>query len=671
MVTKYAPLTPVSLGSIKPQGWLKQFIATQKKGLTGQINTAGYPFDSDGWGSDLVISMTDQSAENQWVIPWWPYEQYGYWIDGMIRAGILLDDSELIERAAHHIHWVLSHADSDGYLGPKHLKEPVLQNRWVHAVFFRAIVAYFEYSKDATILEALQRHYLSKTSEHSWNRETVNIEIMCWLYEKTADSAILQLALKAYQQCMKLPLNTLETRKENPDIHMHPNTELHESQMHSGQNLCMHGVTFNEQAKLPAILYSYLGERKLLETSLNTYAMVLKNHMLHSGVHSSNEFLNGNDPHNSHETCDIADFMWSASYLYMATGDAAWADRIERAAFNAALGAITKDFTALQYFSCPNQVIATNNSDHNPETRGSSQMAYRPNHFPPCCPGEVNRIYPNFIGRMWHTADPATLVVSHYGASRVENPFGEQLPCTITQKTAYPFDDTIHFSFAASSPVPCTLRLRIPGWCSGARVLLNDECVSEDLHGPRHVDIQHNFTSSDTLSLVLPMPIRVVEIPGSSAKGVERGPLVCALDIKEVFEVDTQEPSKNPALPNYNITAASDWNYAINTSAEAQKRYRFCATELTEDNPWQKAAVPFSIEVPAKKVKNWDYDRQRDVSFGLHFGSGKRQGEFCFTPPLPDQATLEQHLDSRETMVRLIPYGATCLRISLFPWYEA
>ena len=40
------------------------------------------------------------------------------------------------------------------------------------------------------------------------------------------------------------------------------------------------------------------------------------------------------------------------------TGDGIWGDRIERACFNAALGAIRKDWKGLQYMSSPNQVIA-------------------------------------------------------------------------------------------------------------------------------------------------------------------------------------------------------------------------------------------------------------------------------------------------------------------------
>ena len=65
-----------------------------------------------------------------------------------------------------------------------------------------------------------------------------------------------------------------------------------------------------------------------------------------------------------HESCDITDWSWSFGYLFMATGEARFADLIERTTFNALPGAVTKDFRQLQYFSAVNQTeIAATNSD--------------------------------------------------------------------------------------------------------------------------------------------------------------------------------------------------------------------------------------------------------------------------------------------------------------------
>ena len=103
-----------------------------------------------------------------------------------------------------------------------------------------------------------------------------------------------------------------------------------------------------------------------------------------------------------HETCDITDHMWTFGYLLMATGDAVWGDRIERIFFNAAPGAVTEDFRAVQYFSSPNQAFASRRTGHPGFGEvGLIRQAYRPGCDTECCAGNVHRMAPAYIARMW------------------------------------------------------------------------------------------------------------------------------------------------------------------------------------------------------------------------------------------------------------------------------
>ncbi|MFP4444545.1 MAG: beta-L-arabinofuranosidase domain-containing protein, partial [Spirochaetia bacterium] len=311
--------SPIS--SVCPQGWLRKFLETQISGLTGNIEAAGPPFDDAGWG--LPFKRVDY-PNNTFTDDWWPYEQTGYWLDGAVRTAFLANHQTLKNRVVSRIEAVLECQASDGYLGPENLRKSEKQNRWAHAVFFRALMAYYSATQDDRIISALTRHYKSNTSSHLDGREVVNTEIMFWLYGITNDRTVLECAGSTY-------MAYLSKNKNSP---MHP------EYMRQDDTAREHGVTYNEIAKLAAIYSIYIDDPDMLSAAVNAYEKLQRDQVLVGGVCSSAEFLEGNDPLDSSEVCDIADYTWSLGYLLMATGNPIYADRIEYAVFNAAPGAV-------------------------------------------------------------------------------------------------------------------------------------------------------------------------------------------------------------------------------------------------------------------------------------------------------------------------------------------
>ena len=335
-------------------------------------------------------------------------------MDGLMRLGYLLDDEKLLSVAKENIDWVLEHplpatkgipfkpSDVDSMMNKnaqftaevsedpkaqawkKRIRQEIetqlriasydrLEGRlgpetksmaWPFAVFFRAMKAYYEATGDERVPKALERNYLSYSVEElGRNRFVVNVEGILWTYAITKNSKLLALAENAWAQ---------------------NGAELTQESCLDDKDFRMHGVTMNELMKVPMLLYEYTGKKEYLKAALNADYKMEKANMLADGVNSSSEGLAGNDALASHETCDISDYTWTIGYYLMATGEAQWADRIEKAMFNAALGAITKDFKSMQYFSCPNQFIATGNSNHNEFKYGLTWMAYRPIHETEC-----------------------------------------------------------------------------------------------------------------------------------------------------------------------------------------------------------------------------------------------------------------------------------------------
>ena len=343
MVSYYGKMQPVSLDSVFPRGWLLRYLELQKDGLTGHLEKAGYPFDSVSWAMGDAASACGTSNPG-----WWAYEQTAYWLDGMERTAQLLQDEELLSRAQEVIDAVLSHPDEDGYLGPLFLKETDGWCRWPHVVFFRALMAYYSVTKDPAVVQAVTKHYLSGTCDFYRFRDVMNVEIMLWAYSQNGDKRLLELAENTYRVYN-------ETATDDNTVAVH----------RSRYKPYVHGVTFNEFAKLGAILYLHTGKKEYLAPTINAYKKLDRQHMLVSGLHCSNEFLLDNHYMRSHETCDVSDYTWALSYLLMATGDGVYADKLERCVFNAGFGSVDETFRALQYFSCPNQLVLDRHSNHN------------------------------------------------------------------------------------------------------------------------------------------------------------------------------------------------------------------------------------------------------------------------------------------------------------------
>lgn len=628
---------------IKPSGWLAEYLERQISGLTGNIEKAGSPFNTE----ESVWASKTNATE------WYPYEQQGYWIDGAVRVAHEMKNEALYSKIKDIIYKSIELAENDGgYIGPDCLKPEKVENfkkekyiRWPHSVYFRALMAEYENTGDEKILEALCNHY--KNDDFFYRgRNVCSVECLAWLYKKTGDEFFKTRAVETFENYL-LP-------ESNPEL----TVEL----MTGDEEFYIHGVTLCEKLKLMPILYDITGDKKYLDWGVRAMDKLIDQALMVDGVISSEEFTRTNTAIMAHETCDIADFSWALGYFFEATGDTKYLDIIERACLNAAPAVVTPDFTALQYFASPNQLIASENSTHCRYTRGMWTMSYRPYGYAACCTGNVNRIMPNYIAKMWYEKDDE-LYATLYGASEFTS--GD---FKITQVTDFPFARTLKFIISCPKPTYKKIGFRIPGWAEGALFNAGDCSKFTDENG--FCCVTKKWKDGDEISVEFGAHPALKE----SAEGgayIEYGPLLFAFNIPKQ---DKTFIAQDAEYLSHEMIPTGDWNWALR--CDLIRENGLTVKKVNEDSyVWEKPRLV--IEVPVEKINGFDLIRTNKIEryvyspensiINSEFVFQDVMGDFVMTPEIPDSETAEQNRSGKVENITLVPYGVAKLRLTVFP----
>ncbi len=652
-VKTWAKFEELPLGAIRPEGWLLRSLELQRDGFMGHLEEIGFPFNSDAWQSRDPIGPDPRVARRHrgWTERW-NWHITANWLEATLRNGYLLDDEAMIEKVRKRINYNLQHQTSDGALGPRYLNGADQVARPAPTEFLHLLATEYSATGDERIVEALKKYFQkgmrdgqerSGGNSAGGSAEDYQIAIVLWLYAQTGDETYLDEAKAAFALNGKGKLAELlsDTRNEG------------------------HGYFWLVGKTIPVLMYKYTGERKYLDAVINGYRKLDRDQMLQGGVPSSSEFLRTNTSLDAVEACNATNFPVGLASLLQATGDVTYADKIEKAIFNFLPGVMTSDFKAYQYHSSPNQVVATAESNHSERSRdidnharGSAQlMAFRPIHTCPCCAANVPRALPNFISWMFQKSNDDDLTAVLYGPARITTKVGKrQKEITILEQTDYPFADRIDFTIRTDEPVQFNFRLRIPGWCKRASVLVNGKPIASRVATGEYAEVGRTFKNNDTVTLILPMEIQLSHWPRSGI-GVERGPLAYSLRIEEDWRkrpkifgvIDAKELDSTPNFPGWDLYAVSPWNYALAVDEENLANTIRVVKHPMNSEPWSIANAPIELLVPAQLVSGW------------------KIGEDGLTPQLPDPATLNERLSDTVKMVRLVPFGCAKLRISVFP----
>lgn len=219
------------------------------------------------------------------------------------------------------------------------------------------------------------------------------------------------------------------------------------------------------------------------------------------------------------ETCAaVANVMWNFRLLAL-TGDARYADVLERALYNGVNSGMSLSGTLYCY--------------RNP-LASSGEKLRNPWYDTTCCPPNVERLFESLPGYFYATSRDG-VYVNLYHNSELDWHLEDGTPLKLTQTTSYPWAGDIKMTVASPHPSAFTLYLRWPSWAASAEIQVNGRPIAMPGKSGSYVPISRTWNPGDTVSLEFPMqPVPTVANPRVSDEygrlALQRGPLVYAIE---------------------------------------------------------------------------------------------------------------------------------------------
>jgi DUF1680 family protein len=219
------------------------------------------------------------------------------------------------------------------------------------------------------------------------------------------------------------------------------------------------------------------------------------------------------------ETCaSVALIFWAQRMLHLDL-DGRYADVLEQALFNNALGGLSRDGEHY-FYSNP----LDSDGRH-------SRWAW---HTCPCCTMNASRLVASVGGYFVSSSEDAIAYHLYGGTSTTVELASAKV--SLRETSTYPWSGKIRIEVSPETPAEFTMKLRIPGWARDAGAAVNGERVNVK-SGTRngYLSITRVWRAGDRIELELPMPPeriyahpRVKENVGRVA--LKRGPLVYCVE---------------------------------------------------------------------------------------------------------------------------------------------
>jgi hypothetical protein len=254
------------------------------------------------------------------------------------------------------------------------------------------------------------------------------------------------------------------------------------------------------------------GDRQVLDACLIAWQDIVDKKLYITGTSSwkegfQDDFVLQNDGEVAETCVTVTWFQFNAQLLRL-TGEARFAEQLERTVLNQLLGAQRPDCGGWSYFV---------------------PMAGNKNFgglFSNCCLANGPRIT-SMIPTLAVTTDADGAVVNLYDAGTAQLALRDGTAVSLVTETLYPGEGRIRIAVNPAAKKSFAVKLRMPAWCRGATVQVNGEAVKTT---PGYTAIEREWSPGDKIELNLPLGSRVVigEHGNAGRAAMCYGPLVLA-----------------------------------------------------------------------------------------------------------------------------------------------
>ena len=495
----------------------------------------------------------------------WYGEHAGKWLCAAAKAAARTQDAELAARVRHVADYLVSVQQPNGYLGtyaperrftvkqqpPQGTWDGAPSRRtwdiWVHAYLILGLLEVHAHFPDVKYLEAACKMGelcrkaivedgtdITHLGNHHGMSATVLLDAVVELYFATRAETYLHLAGTILEQADARPELQLLTRAL-------AGCDAFEIGTGKAYQLSWNCVGL-------AKLYRANGDERLLKAVLNVWESIREWHLTLGGGPwggvglRSREIFNPPrvfSPYGYVETCSTFSWIQLNRALLEITGEARFAEEIERSAYNDLVGASAPNGEDWCYYSFPNgkRVFTT----HWRCCKSSGAMALE----------ELPEI-------AYSVVDEQVIVVNLYGPGQVSVQMPRAGMVTIEQVTRYPFDGAINLRVAPQRPARFSIRVRIPAWTAQAELRVNGVVAKETAAPGTYATLDREWQAGDEIALNFPMtpvvhrrsnrnlqesmapdgsPVRQ-EVLHFDYMAITRGPLVYSTDLIDGFKIE-------------------------------------------------------------------------------------------------------------------------------------